>query len=123
MNKDSLVVNFLGGESLQDFLPMFLWAIIGLVLSMLLELVASSKIKRTGGFIFSFWLKDNFVRMITSIFIIFIGSVFGSKIVGELSNWGTFTIGFLTDKSIEALIKLRKKVDLTNITNIFITKK
>lgn len=123
MNKDSLQANFLNGQSSEEFTASLIWAGIGLLLSMMLELVASSKVKRTGGFSFGFWLKDNIIRIITSVFVIFVGSAFGDKITGEIPNWGAFLIGFVTDKVIESLIKFKSKVDISQIIMIFTKKK
>lgn len=119
MNKDSLKIYFLNGESSEEFVATFIWALIGLLFSMFIELIASTKIKRTGGFVFGFWLKDNIIRMIVSLFAIFIGSAFGDMITGQIPNVAALLIGFFTDKSIEALIKFKKKVNLINVFTIF----
>lgn len=122
MNKDSLQVYLLNGISIESFYASFVWGIIGFIASMILELIASSKIKKTGGFSFNFWIKDNFFRVIVSFIIILIGSTFGTQITGQLQNWSSLIIGFITDKLIEGLIKFKKKIDVESILNKFLKK-
>ena len=119
MNRDSLQLYFLGGQSTEAFIATLTWGLIGASLSMLLELITSTKVKRTGGFKLSVWFQDNIVRLIATIIVVLIGSVFGDKITGEVANWGALLIGFFTDKSIEALIKFKSKVNLENVFIIF----
>lgn len=114
MNRDTLTHNFLNGQSVEDLLPLLAWGLIGMILSVLLDLIRNKdKIKRTGGFNFSFWFRDNVVRMIISLFIVFIGSVFTEELFQIQGGLGGLAAGFISDKVVEALIKFKNTVDVS----------
>jgi len=124
MNKDTLMSSLLNGQSIEIFTASLIWGLIGLIISLLLEIIRGSEsIKRKGGFRFITWLQNNFVRMLASIMLILVGSIFGEMITGEIPIWASALIGFVTDKVIEALIKFKSKVDITQFIVIFTKKK
>lgn len=119
MNKDTIQANFLNGQTLNDVSPLMLWGIIGFILSVLIDILRNKeKIKRTGGFNLSYWLKDNIVRLLISIIAIFIGCIFTEDLFNIKGNLGGLMAGFMTDKVVEALVKFRSNIDITK----FLTK-
>lgn len=124
MNKDTLISDFLNGQSTEEVTAAFVWGLIGLSFSIILELIRGShNIKTNGGFKFTTWILDNTVRTVASIFLIAIGSVFGEMITGEIPIWASCLVGFFTDKVIEAIIKFKSNVDITKFIVIFTKKK
>ena len=115
MNIDSIKNNFFNGQDINVIIPFLIWGYIGLVLSLLVDIVRNKeKIKRLGGFSPSFWFQDNFVRMISSIIVVLVGCLFSEDLLGIKGNLGAFAAGFITDKLIEMLIKFRSNVRLFN---------
>lgn len=116
MNTDSIQNNFFNGQDINVIVPFLIWGYIGLVLSVLVDIVRNKeKIKRTGGFNLGFWIQDNLVRVISSILIVLVGVLFSEDLLGIKGNLGAFAAGFITDKVIEMLIKFRSNVDLTRL--------
>lgn len=119
MNKDTLMYNILNGQSNEDFISLLFWGLIGFVFSVLIEMIRhKNKIKKTGGFSIIFWLKDNSNRIILSILAIIVGVLFSNDLIGkEISNWGAFLSGLVTDKIIEALTKYKSIIKISNGAN------
>ncbi len=118
MNKDSIQNNFLNGQNINDFIPLLMWGLIGLVLSIFVDILRNKeKIKRTGGFNFPFWFRDNAVRTVISLITVLIGCIFSEDLLGITGNLGALMAGFITDKIIEMLIKFRSNVSLTRLFN------
>lgn len=123
MDKTNLENYFLNGQPLEEVTASALWGLIGLLLSVLIEIIRGSQsIKIKGGFRFGTYLENNIVRIVASIIIVVIGSVFGRMITGEIPVWACCLIGFVTDKVIEALIKFKPNIDISKILTIFVKK-
>lgn len=123
MNKDSVLKNLFNGQSMDVVIPLFIWGLIGLLFSAIVDLLRNhTKIERTGGFSWAFWLGDNSLRFILSLLAVFIGSVFNDKLLGISGNIGALLVGFCTDKLIEALVKFKDKINFDNILGNFIKK-
>lgn len=110
MDTTSVQSLFLGAMSPNQFIVFFGLAMIGLVLSTLLELIAArNTIKSSGGFSPVTWLIDNWMRAIVSILSITLGVLFYQDIFNEpLDKKAALSLSFITDKIIEAL-KLKAK--------------
>lgn len=116
INKDSLISNVLNGQSTEMYISLIIFAIIGLLISVFIELIrARKKIIAKGGFSLPIWFSDNWSRCVLSILIIFVG-VFFSPEIGSffgldmiVGNKGALFAGFMTDKVIEALLILDPK--------------
>lgn len=120
MNRDSLQNNFFNGQDLNILVPLLVWGIIGLILSVLVDVLRNKeKIKRTGGFNLIFFIRDNIVRLIVSLLSVLIGVLFNDELFGIEGNLGGLLAGFFSDKIIEALVKFRNNIDLSK----FLTKK
>ena len=99
--------SFLGEQTLVQFSVQLTWGLIGLIGSILIQILKSkSKIKQNGGFRLGHWLDDNLIRLLISFLIIFVGSVRGDLVVNQFGEYGCMGLGFMTDKAIEALLKL-----------------
>lgn len=102
-------VNTLFGEgmSLSHFLAMYALALMGILVSNILDIYSSGE--RPQGFQWSYWWSDNKVRIILSLLFAFLGILFSEQLLGaELTRFLAFTAGLTTDKTIES-IKDRKK--------------
>ena len=119
MNTIELKTNILNGQTIESFISLLIWALIGLFFSLLLEgLRHKDKIKRNGGFSLSFWLKDNILRLFLSIISIIVGVSFGEDITGfSVGNKGAFFAGLVNDKIVEALIKFKNNINLSSLWN------
>lgn len=113
INKDSLYSNILNGHSKEAFLSFILFAVIGFVISALVEVVrARKKIREKGGFSIKIWASDNWARTLLSLITICVGVLYSpeiGKMIGmnlEVSNGGSLIAGFMTDKIIEVLITI-----------------
>lgn len=116
INIDSIQSNFLNGQNINDFIPLLIWGLIGLTLSIFVDILRNKeKIKRTGGFNLAYWIKDNSVRFIVSLITVLIGCIFSDDLLGITGNLGALMAGFITDKIIEMLVKFRNNVDLTKL--------
>lgn len=114
INKDSIINEALNGTSTNDFVAYLLWAGVGLIASVLIELIRHHKaIKDKGGFSIKFWLLDNLARFLLSIIAIIVGILFSPDVLGvTISNFGAFMAGLVTDKIVEALITLKDKINI-----------
>jgi hypothetical protein len=117
MNTTELKLNILNGQSVESFISLLLWGLLGLIASLILEgLRHKDKIKRNGGFSLSFWLKDNLLRCLISIISILVGVSFGEDITGfEIGNKGAFFAGLINDKIVEALIKFKSNINISSL--------
>lgn len=109
INKDSLISDVLNGQSKEQYLSLLICGAIGLIASLLVELIRhKDDIKTSGGFSFAYYLRDNFARMLLSIIIITVGVLYSKDLVGiEVGNKGALAVGFMTDKIIEMIISLK----------------
>lgn len=116
MNKELLKFNILNGEADEQFVSLLIWGLIGFLFSILIELSRhKEKIKKLGGFSFTYWLQDNIIRFILSILTIIIGSLFSNELIGKnMNNWSAFLTGLVTDKIIEALNKYKSIIIINN---------
>lgn len=120
MNKDTLISSVLGGQSTEEFVSLLIWGIVGLILSISIELVRhNKKIKRTGGFSFVFYLKDNIARFVATILAMVVGIIFKDEFFGISNMKGAIIAGLITDKIIEAISKFKDNLNVESLTNIF----
>lgn len=111
MNTDSLKYHLLNGQTNEQFISLLFWAYMGLILSLLIEVMRHKNKIGKVGFSLKFWAKDNIVRMVVSNITIIIGISFTKELIGhEIGNWGSFLSGLATDKIIEALIKFQSVI-------------
>lgn len=99
------------GMPLNQFIAFYIFALVGLVISTGIELLAARKtIKESGGFNPAIWVLDNWLRIVVSMLVIAVGILFSEELLGiELSPFASLCSGFTTDKIIEALkLKLKK---------------
>lgn len=123
MNKDTLISNVLGGQSIEEFLSLLIWGLLGLIFSISIELVRhNKKIKRTGGFNITFYLKDNLARFISTILAMVVGIIFKDEFFGISDMKGAIIAGLVTDKIIEAISKFKDSINIQSLVNVF-TKK
>lgn len=109
MDKTNITNNVLNGQTPDQFVSLLIWGFVGFIFSIFLELLRhKKKIKTNGGFVLSFWLKDNIIRFILSIMAIVIGVLFTPDLIGkDISNFSALLAGLVTDKIIEALTKIK----------------
>lgn len=116
--KTQIVENVLQGKSSVEYITLIIFALIGLVISAIIEVIrARKKIKAKGGFSLKVWVLDNWLRVFLSFMIISVGVLFTDDIGNYLGinigvgQKGALVMGFMTDKIIEALmtVKLSKK--------------
>lgn len=120
MNKDSLKYHFLNGQSTEEFTALFFWALIGLLLSVIIELIRhKNKIKNTGKFNLSFWIQDNSLRLFASVLTILLGVLFNDDLLGISGTKGAIAVGLITDKLIEAIMKFRDTINISLLANVF----
>ena len=120
----TILSNVLNGQTKEQYISLVIFAIIGLLISALVELIrARRKIVAKGGFSLSVWFSDNWQRSILSILIISVGVLFSpeiGKFFGldiNLSNKGALVTGFMTDKIVEALLIIDLKALLNKALN------
>ena len=111
MDKTELLSTLLNGQTKEQYISFLIYGILGFIASILVQLIKSrKKIKEKGGFSFSYWFLDNWLRGVLSLLCIFIGVLYAPEIgnfVGmnlELSNKGALITGFFTDKIVEVLV-------------------
>lgn len=105
--KQDIIIGLLGGQQPSQFLVNILFALIGVVLTMLLSTTFRDiDSKRTPvEFSWSFFLQDNIKRLIAGIIMIFLALRFTPDIFGvQLSNWLAVIIGLIND-SLALLIR------------------
>lgn len=121
INKDSLYTSIIGSYSKEEYISLLLYGFIGLLGSILVELIRHKKnIKSNGGFNTAYWVADNFYRLLLSVLVIVIGVLYTQDLVGmSVGNKGAVVLGFCTDKIIETLVSLK----LTNILTSLKSKK
>ncbi len=109
INKDSIVCAALNGQSNNDFIALLLWALLGVLASLLIELLRNKdKIRKSGGFSPLYWFQNNIVRLLLSIICIIVGLNFGDKFGFEIKTmFGAFAIGLSTDKILEAIVSMK----------------
>jgi hypothetical protein len=113
MNKGELESILLDGQSSEQFIAAVILGLIGLLGSIFLQLFKSKKkIKESGGFRLGTWIKDNFARVSLSLLIIIIGAAKGKLVTDHFGDWGPIGLGFMTDKVIESLSKLKGSFNL-----------
>ena len=115
-NKDSVLNDVFGGESGNKLVALIIFAVIGFVVSLLVDRIKNNrKIKSNGGFSFDYWIRDNWARMILSVIVIILGILFTPQIFGiQISTWGALVAGFCTDTIVAMLLNLDTKALLTS---------
>lgn len=114
INKDSLCNAVFNGQSKETYISLLIYASIGLLMSVLVELIKGRKnIKEKGGFSILYWGENNWDRILLSILAIIVGVNFTEDLINiQVSNLGALTMGFVTDKIVEALITFKDKFNL-----------
>lgn len=108
MDKGQLAHLLIGEQSSEAFLAALIFGLIGLLASLFVQLIKSHrKIADTGGFSLIRWLQDNYARIILSFLIILVGAAKGELVSQHFGDWGCLGLGFMTDKAIEALLKIK----------------
>ena len=98
-------------------LAFYIFAIFGMVLSMLLhygnKVKKNKRVDKSTGFSMGYWLKDNMVRAATNLCAVFVVMRFKDDLplVKELSMF----VGFLTGMSIDVVIIALRKYTKVNI--------
>ena len=118
MNWDIVLKHIFGSLQLEFVVAFYFFAIMGMTFTLLTHLVrkkvTSVKKKTTLKFSFGFWLKDNLVRMLTNIIVIFLILRFYDKL--NIDKELDMFLGLIIGSSIDVIIiMVRNK---TNI-NIF----
>ena len=110
MDNNILLDTLLNGQTKEGFIALLIYGYLGLIISLLIELMFhSKKIKKTGGFKIRYYFKDNIYRLIISILSVVIGATFTEDIIGvAVSLKGAFILGLASDKVIQWVIKLKK---------------
>jgi hypothetical protein len=92
------------------FIVLYIYGLIGIISAFMLDLFGKwKKIKQKGGFKFSYWFEDNWARLILSLFILFVGIVTTSELVGtEPSVYNALLTGLSTDKVIKTFLRRSK---------------
>lgn len=113
--QDTVASHFLNGQTKASFIAIMLWGLIGFVFSVILDLIRHrDKIKKKGGFSLAYWITDNWLRAVASIMAIFIGSIFSEDLFDTpVSNKGALIAGLVTDKTIEAFMFLKDKINVS----------
>ena len=97
----------LSGISLQQCLVYFFFGMIGIIFSMLIEVYRKSSKHKLNNKEFSFstgyYVQDNFIRFILSIFVVMAGILFTEDLLQmKINNFVALLAGFNTDKIIES---------------------
>lgn len=117
MDRDALKGLLLDGQSTEQFTASLILGFIGLVGSLLFQLLKSrDKINARGGFRLGHWWMDNWTRVCVSILIITVGAAKGGLVTEHFGDWGAMGLGFMTDKAIEALLKLKSSFNFSSKT-------
>ena len=106
----------MGTQSKEIFLGLIFFALIGVLVSLLLQTTTRNVNSDRSPFYFrwAFFLRDNLRRIIAGILLIYIALRFTPEIFGfEINDFTALLIGFLNDKIAQAL---------KNKTNILGTK-
>lgn len=113
MDRDNLTTLLIDGQTTEQFTVNLVLGLIGLIGSLLVQLIRSwDTIKSTGGFSIIRWLQDNYFRVLLSILIILVGAARFELVTNHFGDWGAMGLGFMTDKVIEGLLKLKKSLKL-----------
>lgn len=114
MDRGQLAALLIDGQSIEQFTAAIIMGLVGLIASLLLQIFKSSKkIRTNGGFRIARWLQDNWVRVLFSLLIIVVGAAKGELVSKHCGDWGPVGLGFMTDKVIEALTKLKGTFNFT----------
>jgi hypothetical protein len=85
-------------------------ALLGMVISMLVEQVKHSEpIKANGGFKWSYWIIDNWKRTALNLCAMLVGIMFSEQLLGvTLSAWAAFLSGYATDGIVDGLVNRKR---------------
>lgn len=108
MEEQSFMEIMFKGLTFGQFMAFFLWGLIGMVLSFALDIYSSgTDIKDID---FSYWLTDNYKRIIVSLIFLPVLLIFSEQFVEmQLTIYASFIIGFTADKIIENFKDRRKR--------------
>lgn len=112
METSKILYHLLGTNDYALVLIGFVYAMIGVALSLLIHSTKRDPNKQNSPIKFSwnFFLKDNLIRIITGLILIMIFMRFTTELIGkEPTVYSAFLIGFMSDKLIEIL---KSKIDL-----------
>lgn len=106
-----------GDMTIEFVLAFYLFSILGMGLTMLIHLRdaynKSAKAKRTFKFAWKFWFKDNYIRILTNLVIVFVIIRFYSSL--HLQFKLDMFLGFATGFSIDTVIIFIREKTKINI--------
>ena len=109
--KEEILGYILGNLTVGFLLAFYLFAIIGIILSMLLHICKKAK-KAPIKFSFKYWLKDNLTRFFTSILCIFIAIRFYDSLPIEVEP--NMFFGLVVGMGLDQIIIIiRNKTSIT----------
>lgn len=105
MEKSTLDI-LLNGMSLSSFGAYFILGMIGVIVSMLAEILRTNNKCKAKGETFTFslgyWIKDNFIRLVLSMIIVILGVLYTKDLLGiEINSMLALSAGFNSDKLVE----------------------
>lgn len=117
MNKELLKEYILGELTLEFVLAFYLFAIIGMLASMLLHYDRRRKKSKKSNifvkFSSAYWVKDNIVRMLTNVIVIFIVIRFYNELPINIDL--NMFLGLAVGMSIDLVIIFLRKYTVINI--------
>lgn len=95
-----------------NFIVFYIYGMLGILISFGLDLFGRWKrIKARGGFKFSYWLNDNWLRLTTSFIVLFVGIVTTTELRGtEPSIYNSLIMGLSTDAIIKSFLHRSKNI-------------
>lgn len=100
----------INGIELIVFLELMFWGLTGFIVSLIQQyLKYQPRIIKSGGFCLSWYLNDNWPRIIGGFLLCFIGvSFYGDVFNKTLSNFDAFLLCFFHDKIIDTFTNRKK---------------
>lgn len=111
-----IINTILGGLTIVQLISYFVWSILGFITSLLIEIIRHRKtVKERGGFSIKYWIADNSARFLLTIVAMIVGIVFSTQMLNiQPSIFEAFSAGLISDKIIEAIIKLKDTLNINN---------
>lgn len=108
---ENFIVQFLGTANAIDVLVPLSWALLAVVASLALGVKRRNKgsISTPKDFSWSFFFKDNILRGLGTLLLLFIGVVFYQDIYGEpISSFKALALGLCSDQLVAYLKNINK---------------
>lgn len=109
---EQFISQFLGTNDSIGILVSFSWAFLGFIASLSIGVSRRNKgsISTPRGFSWSFFVKDNILRFLGTILILFIGIVFHQELKGEpINTFKALVLGLGVDQIVAILKNINKK--------------